>query len=135
MKIDNELIAEFMGIKVRQWGNVLYKCDEDDQIRFDDPQVYNPSKNWNNLMPVVEKIESLLYSFDIRYNVVTVGRQDTEYFWYGGMTNDSKIMSVYIGVAEFIKWYNTQPKGEIKEDVDPNGVPLKDLPKDWDYLK
>ena len=96
----NKIIMIFMGIKTDLPSSALTICQ------------YHSSWDW--LMPVVEKIESLgyvtqiwglwnknyTYSFSItqKGNLnIQVGR---------GISDHSKIESVYTGVIEFINWYN-----------------------------
>lgn len=60
----NRLIAEFMKINVADftWNEHLglVHCDEHDDFKIDeDLQYYSPNTNWNDLMPVVEKISKI----------------------------------------------------------------------------
>lgn len=64
--------------------------------------------SYDELMPVVEKIESSGFTFIIEKNLVRCAGEN--YFWNGGVTNDSKLMSVYWAVVQFIKWHNQQNK-------------------------
>lgn len=73
-------------------------------------------KDWNELMRVVEKIESFSDNFmGSSYNV------NIESLWVEIINNrtsdtivkadaDTKIESVYLAVVKFIKWYNKQNK-------------------------
>lgn len=101
---NNKLIAEFMQ---HDWdmevNNELCILD----TSFEKVERKLQYSDWNSLMPVVEKIESLGYDTEI------VCRQDD-----GGhcfYINDSKVFSsqmgskkeaVYSATIEFIKWYN-----------------------------
>ena len=109
---NNEIIAVFMG-----------RVIPEDKLEFYDenPTTHFYNSNWNWLMEVVEKIESLGYrtltenecfmitksklsSFDVRskddYN--TIFSDNYEINHYGG----SKKENVYNACVEFIKWYN-----------------------------
>lgn len=62
-------------------------------------------------MPVIEKIEAMGIPFSISGNSVKVGTPSNDmYFWQGGFTYDSKIISAWHGVVQFIKWHNNQQK-------------------------
>lgn len=110
----NKLIAEFMGLKIfsdRTPSLEHWWAESEDSVTtyagtwpFQDPPPFD--RNWNYLMPVVEKIEELGYKFMIDGNVVTEkGYHD----WYAGTTNESKIECVYIAVLKVITYYNTLP--------------------------
>ncbi len=85
-------------------GNKLIK----DFIK-DDPSISHLrgfNRDWNALMPVVEKIQSLGFKFIIGdRNRVTVYNKD--YDWRNGHTTDSIIECVWHGVVQFIIWYNS----------------------------
>jgi len=95
---DNELIAEFMDV---------------DQVDID--QAYNDygelryHTSWDWLMPVVEKIETLGYTFEKNYQRVDkdwqsliVKGNDILYQEF----NDDGLKSSYCVVVEFIKQHN-----------------------------
>lgn len=124
-KTDNELIAIFMGINVRDWNGVLFHADEDGYVDIaGDAQPYWPDKSWNHLMPVVEKINEtevvdgrvLRTAADvcIFYKACTIeysgdeesGDDRGEYEVHS--SGKTKIEAVYKAVVEFIKWYNKQ---------------------------
>jgi len=127
MKTDNELIAEFMGLRVYKIssGNcygVLAngKPAKHPTKRHESHLRYSSSWDW--LMPVVEKIESIGYATKIRYEAFTQGEEmgyhDIEIFTLNENNGYlrvaccteriPKIQAVYKAVVEFIKWYNTQ---------------------------
>jgi hypothetical protein len=125
--LDNELIAEFMGIEVtrfkfRTW-DALIIGDEDDAMDYGNLVYYNPNHNWNQLMPVVEKIESLKMDTTISIFEVKIGinrcfiEKHPQWDWNFEIypqpieiIDDSinKIEVVWKAVIEFIKWYNEQ---------------------------
>lgn len=100
----NKLIAIFMDQKDKL----------KDSLEYGDFHLY-----WDWLMPVVEKIESLGYWFNIKKNHVTVA-------WDNKTTLDSKMIHsefgdlskierVYSCVVEFIKYYNYNENKKEKE--------------------
>ena len=130
METDNILIAKFMGEKLPYINNqgrfeymvegagLISSTNAEDLYRF---LRYNYNTDWNRLMEVVEKIESLGYrtltenecfmitksklsSFDVRskddYN--TIFSDNYEINHCGGRKKEN----VYNACVEFIKWYN-----------------------------
>jgi hypothetical protein len=103
VKKDNEIIAEFM-------GEVL--TEEDHAHNFTLDQLPYRT-NWNWLIPVVEKIESLggrtaiLFSPN-RHNICTISERD--HTMLAQKESQTKIEAVYKAVVEFIRWYNTTQK-------------------------
>jgi hypothetical protein len=105
---DNRLIAEFMDLEmeVSNKGIVEYY-----HIEFDSGEWYEaedlPYDEWNWLMPVVEKIESLrdtngnAYRFTI--DMCNAQIEGTTIEVSGG---SYKLDTTYKAVVEFIKWYN-----------------------------
>jgi len=87
---NNKLIAEFMNCENPQaWEDDLY------------------SNDWNWLMEVVEKIESLGYNTKIEsleHTRVSIG--NGKYLTLVEVDNETKIEAVYNACIEFIKWYN-----------------------------
>lgn len=110
---NNKIIAEFLGynvVKEQDFLNSNY--DENllnDRLMIDRQLKYN--SDWNQLMQVIEKIESLDYVFAIHNETVNVfnGQNNSqyynEYFEY-----KTKIESVFNACLNFIKWYNEQNK-------------------------
>ena len=118
METSNKIIAEFMGAKLTKDLKIMYPVYEGDSSYVKNLKYHS---DWNWLMEVVEKIESLGYrtltenecfmitksklsSFDVRskddYN--TIFSDNYEINHYGG----SKKENVYNACVEFIKWYN-----------------------------
>lgn len=58
---------------------------------------------WSYIMPIIDGIESLGYEVDIYKNVIEITTPDMIRF-----ECSSKILAVYTGALEFIKWYNSQ---------------------------
>jgi hypothetical protein len=101
---NNALIAEFMGMP--ESNNGLFSNVS---------KTYRPSElkyheSWDWLMPVVEKIESVIPDD----SVVTIANNDCTIPFLADefdieITGTSKIDAVYKAVVLAIKWYNTYP--------------------------
>jgi hypothetical protein len=125
-----KIIAKFMGYKIenKKFETLQYHSSNESDWVWDEGKIvtlegdevcdYNNepyflledlpfNKNWDWLMPVVEKIESLGYTFKITGNIVTINHPFFEDIGYR-KTDLSKIEAVYLGVLMFIKWYNNQ---------------------------
>lgn len=109
---NNKIIAEFMELKTIAEQDFLdynYEESEKDTLYILESLKYNT--DWNQLIQVIEKVESLDYVFAIHNETVNVfnGQNNikyyNEYFEY-----KTKIESVYNACVEFIKWYNEQKK-------------------------
>jgi len=123
----NKLIAEFMGAKYDKdtsfcmhpndlWlpihGVVNYKTTESGSGK-----TLHYHSSWDWLMPVVEKIESMLHDdivITIEYKdclipvVAGTFKTDNDGFDIHIKGAESKINAVYQAVIEFITWYNKQ---------------------------
>lgn len=70
--------------------------------------LYDRSMEW--AMEVVERIEALGPRFVIKKNNVEVEGKVLHthnfYTWASGITEDTKLMSTFYGIAEFVKTYN-----------------------------
>lgn len=109
MKDNNELLAKFMGIEVTYHGPVLY-ISEDGYIDFGESEPYWPDRNWNQLMPIVEKIEKLhISNFKYDMNQIASGNwpKDDEYWQVIALPLATPIGEVYKKIVGFINWYNT----------------------------
>lgn len=127
---NNKLIAEFMGYEniAREGKHPIYKIPS---LSYEEPnfdygimekvETFTPyfdemkfHSDWNWLMEVVEKIESLetLSYFNIQHNRVEIGTTCDCFRTKEVITKDvfSKIEAVYNACIEFIKWYSKQPK-------------------------
>ena len=86
------------------------------QGRLDLPNLLKYDTDWNWLMPVIDKIESLdLWEIDIYRQcceVVFDLQFQMSAIVYTGVT---KIEATYKAVVKFIKWYNTQPNVNGRE--------------------
>ena len=106
MKTENETIAEFMDLKLTQ---------EDEDMNWTlDKAPYN--SDWNWLMPVVEKIESLGYFLHIqflrseKYKRQFCNITSSNHEMISDSFAETKIQAVYNAVVGFINFYNTQKK-------------------------
>jgi len=102
---ENELIARFRGMQVNNgWVN-LYEHPTSPQMSSENLD-YN--HNWSSLMPVVEQIEELGFSFQIRKEDIII--RPTSYFGSFplmiSIVKESKIDAVHDVVVQFIKWHN-----------------------------
>lgn len=96
---DNELIAEFMGIGVTKSHGLLWIVEESgDMPDYVNGGTYNPDTDWNDIMPVVERIFAVAPA-----DVKEINNEGLDIFELG-LT--AKINEIYQAVIEFIKWYN-----------------------------
>lgn len=100
---DNKLIAVFMGMKpLNNDSSILvFSTDRGNDIVSIDNLQYQD--DWNLLMEVVEKIESLGIVVEIRENVCYI---ETSQGNYTSELEETKIQATYKAVVEFVKWYN-----------------------------
>ena len=120
METDNILIAKFMGEKLPYINNqgrfeymvegagLISSTNAEDLYRF---LRYNYNTDWNRLMQVVEKIESIkIETYKVRVDIYFNCCQINPTHWeqpisiYGN--KETKIEAVYNACIEFIKWYN-----------------------------
>lgn len=117
---NNKLIAEFLSIKI-------HPCETIENFKFlpiEERGLYNGyfidalkyHEDWNWLMEVVEKIESIEYGI-YQVDILQEGCKILERCRLlidkrvGKLESDTtKIESVYLACVEFIKWYNNQNK-------------------------
>jgi len=120
---NNKLIAEFLG-----WSKKINKEEEEIPfynlpIKFRNPngiKEYIPiegfifESDWNWLMEVVEKIESLGGAVCIGNCVMIIfyltDVMGESYSKTRELIGETKIQAVYNACVEFIKWYNEQNK-------------------------
>ena len=106
---NNKLIAEFMGYPKHKIDFVGKR------LNFENSKHNTYHKDWNWLMPVVEKIESFVLNDDNSFNV-TIGAtnycviQDSYGEIYENIedSEETKLLTVYKAIIKFIKWYNEQ---------------------------
>jgi len=90
MKTNNKLLADFIN------------C-ENPQAWEDVPSLFE--YDWNWLMQVVDKIESLGFVVSISENVCYVETTLTDYY---SELEETKIQATYNACVRFVKWYNEQ---------------------------
>ena len=136
MNTENKIIAEFMGLRstnkcIRDengkyydyFANLKFSCIKEQEIQIESENGWGLVEqdflfiedlkfhsDWNWLMEVVEKIESLGFVFQIHHNVVNIFNGETK---ENGIYNETfqgktKIKTIYNACVEFIKWYNEQ---------------------------
>ena len=109
---NNKIIAKFMGFEIKNKINYippsLPNCMKNaEHLKVDKSENLPFHNDWNWLMEVVEKIESLEYKVDIskwensQYCGIYLNGKKIS----GNETN-TKIEAVYNACLEFIKWYN-----------------------------
>jgi hypothetical protein len=122
---DNELIAEFMGL-VRRPANAYYnlpqwwqpvkdKRQRGEFVGYPEQLKYNSS--WDELMPVVEKINSFdktgvcIYPKHCIISVDGTAQAGAHDFSSGELPIDGILIKiVHLSVTNYIKWYNNQQK-------------------------
>lgn len=102
---NNKLIGEFMEFKHYAYFPNTKNCfmkDNGDLIKYEDLKYH---RDWNDLMLVVEKIESLEYKFQLCKKSVVL-YPENDYTKLIKSTGNSKIDAVYQAVIAFIKYHN-----------------------------
>ena len=123
---NNRLIALFMGSEedhngefdlfgTSSLGNVFQdvEADNSDAKHFFSPEEMKFHNNWDWLMPVVEKIETI-FNGDIP--IVSISQESCEIEFYDYQRDDQptyfahggKLKSTLDCVVSFIEWYNQQ---------------------------
>lgn len=114
----NELIAEFMGVETREETATLHKRFLINE-RFYAAQNLKYHLDWNWLMPVVEKIESIKFNGQTRFPVAIEDKicaiADISYpsdvdEYIVNIQVGKKIEAAWTAIVEFVKWYKTQTK-------------------------
>jgi hypothetical protein len=132
MEENNRIIAEFMGWSIHPKHGDKYlinkskdrvnlpwysECNWEASLRE-----FNYHSDWNILIPVVEKIESIKYPYHGRFGIYISSNsctiQSTNFrpdkpipnspHYYDTVVLDNKIESVYNAVLRFINFYNKQ---------------------------
>lgn len=105
----NKLIAVFDGAENLANENEWYRLPNKAAVRAKELEYHT---DWDWLMPVVEKIEAIeLDNFTCKFDIINrneveISAGDTPVF-YSGFNTNSKLTSVWVGVVNFIQWYNT----------------------------
>ncbi len=109
METNNKIIAEFMGFKLQDNPNerffnrwLINSNAYGGRYNFEE---FYFDVDWNWLMEVVEKIESIGFTFETKKNWARITRKGENIIlrWEEDKT---KIEAVYNACVEFIKWYN-----------------------------
>ena len=110
METNNKIIAEFMGFEIKNKINYvpssLPNCmKKAEHLKVDKSENLPFHNDWNWLMQVVEKIESIGFTFETKKNWARITRKGENIIlrWEEDKT---KIEAVYNACIEFIKWYN-----------------------------
>ena|SRR6478736_6763007 len=109
---NNTLIAEFLGWTVCDCGKGTkhYKYGEHN-FEVIDVIKMKFHRSWDQLHPVIDKIESLMPEIKIpeHLDALKAGTHGSEeYIDVLSLPLSSKIGDAYKAVVEFIKWYNAQ---------------------------
>lgn len=117
---NNRLLAEFIGWELKHNPNISQKTwsnKEEGYCRDKDSTFIEYSNNWNWLMKVVEKIESLGFTFTIRLKWVKISKthNSDEVILIRWEEDETKIEAVYNACLEFIEWYNENVKSAEKK--------------------
>jgi hypothetical protein len=98
---DCRLIAEFLG-----WHKSLgITYHKDTKVTTTKHFDFVANGDWNGLMKVVEKVESLGVCVEIRENVCYISPFPNNYI---SELEQTKLQATFKAVVEFIKWYNYQ---------------------------
>ena len=114
----NKLIADFMNTEVHifQWNDkqsLVLGSKEDFNFRY--MQHYEPEKDWNDLIPVVEKIESLGCIVEISFSLGTVCKICQVIPTINFVSEDNiPIKAVYDTIVEFIQYFNLNKESNVE---------------------
>ena len=109
---NNKLITEFLGFEL--FNNKYYELSQFGYMKTNGewsdvfyPETLKFHKDWNWLVEVVEKIESIkgtqIFINGISCEIMFKGKVISKHF-------NTKIEAVYNACLEFIKWYNLNNK-------------------------
>lgn len=106
---EKKMLAEFMGGKVMKCNIVNFTDSEKNKcILVNIDSAYN---DYNSLMHVVSKIESLQHEDHIKFNVCIykntcwVESRINE-LYIGSDNENTKLEAIYRACVEFVKWWN-----------------------------
>lgn len=108
---NNKLIASFLGWeKDTEDSYILPDNLSDPFYKIDTRYILEFDTDWNWLMEVVDKIESLGYGFNITIGDATVLQNHSAIYstLIYRIDGTKKLEAVYKTCVEFIKWYNQQ---------------------------
>lgn len=99
----NKLIATYMEINVTDfvWNEHLglVYCDEHGDFQIDeDLQYYSPDTRWNDLMPVIKKINGGYHHTSMLWRDITIALIDVD------------ILKTWNAVIAYIKWFHLTDK-------------------------
>lgn len=97
----NRLIDIFMESKGEE---ILYK-DQWGGVVWGDYKPHSYHSDWNLLMDVVEKIESMSYVVATNQSITTIDGTNKSFKFITGV-GDNKKQSVYNAITSFIGWYD-----------------------------
>ena len=100
----NKIIAEFLNLTSQVIFEQVFAVCENGKTNFYKKDELKFHSDWNWLMEVVEKIESLGYRIEIVKHICRIYLSNKETIIIS--ENTPKIEAVYNAVVEFIKWYN-----------------------------
>ena len=98
---NNKIIAKFMGATLTKDLQIMYPVYEGDSSYVKDLKYH---LDWNWLMEVVEKIESLGYRVTIVRHICRIDLTEESKLIIS--ENIKKIEAVYTVCFKFIQWYN-----------------------------
>lgn len=109
---NNILLAEFLG--ERAYKLQAYRVD----IKTISEYIKNPcfQNSWEWLMPVVDKIESLNFTFEIKKNWAKISK-NKQVIVVRWEEDNSKIEATYNAAVEFINWYNKNLTSQTKNET------------------
>ena len=115
METNNKLLAEFMGyVNTTQTDRDFNIYEGNEMIIKGKPKQLMEAmsmefhSDWNWLMQVVEKIESLNFAIKVVVNEALIFCEDWESLDYIYAIEKTKIEATYNACVEFVKWYNEQ---------------------------
>lgn len=99
----NRMIAEFMGLRYGRSSVKTYVIENNKEVLPKDLKYHT---SWDWLMPVVEKIESLGYEFQITKEEAYFKDTDGDFEIVASAFNGSIMDNTYNAVVQFIEWFN-----------------------------
>ena len=104
----NKIIAEFLNLTSQVIFEQVFAVSENGKTNFYKKDELKFHSDWNWLMEVVEKIESLGYRIEIVKHICRIYLSNKETIIIS--ENTPKIEAVHNACVEFIQWYNQQNK-------------------------